>query len=742
MKHRSWKTVVYTVLAVCALTLNISAGVKDTPFVQEYHEGYPLPGAPDLRAIAVDKNDRVWVATDSGLYGLLDGAWELNRSVEPGPLYDLSIDEDGSVWVGAWNGLYRVDGDGAEKITGVEGPVAVVGNAPGGSIALGPDGSWRKQDESWKAIESHWSLNVRDSVLDSNGALWIATGLGLYRWDQGGVRHFYLEDNLYSTDLNALAIAPDGRLWIGELGGIDVFENGAFVQHFSGTGGLPNYDVRALTFAPDGTLWAGTALGVARFDGRQWSIRHSRRWLLSDDVRDVAFDGEGTAWIATGAGVSAIKRRTMTLAQKADYYYDVLLKRHVRAPWIVEKCFFPDPKDRTRFEPRDDDNDGQYTSMYLVMESMRYAVTKDPVARENADKAYDFLEFLQTVTGTDGFVARTVVPSDWKTMADSNEEISPRMAAERRAREPRYKPVEQRWRASADGKWLWKGDTSSDEITGHFSGYLFYYDLAADDGRKERVRRLVRRITDYIIEGGYVLRDIDGKSTRWGVWAPEKLNGDPDWRSERPINSFEILSYLKTTYHITGDEKYQREYLKLINDRGYAENCRRPKNYGRSERTYIDDELLALAMPGLMLYEDDPALRSIYMEGLTWAYRTIENDWNPYFDFTFGLIGGQNFHLDQSVAFLRDHSLDLIQWTVDNSQREDLKLVRFPMLEPLQIDRMLPPSERGVMRWDKNPWTAVSGDFCDQQGHLESCGVFWLLPYWMGRYGGFIEAPE
>jgi hypothetical protein len=273
-------------------------------------------------------------------------------------------------------------------------------------------------------------------------------------------------------------------------------------------------------------------------------------------------------------------------------------------------------------------------------------------------------------------------------------------------------------------------------------GYLYYHNLVADEVQKERVRRLVRKIMDYIIEGGYVLRDIDGKATRWGVWSPEKLNHDPDWRVERPINSFEILSFLKTAYYITGDRKYQDEYLMLIENYEYAEATRRPKAYGPSERTHIDDELLALATPGLMLYENDPRLRATYMEGITWAYRTVENDQNPFFNLTFGLIGGKDFHLEESVAFLRDTSLDLRQWTVDNSRREDIELVRRPMLEPRQTSRMLPPSERGVMRWDKNPWSVISGDFSDEQGSLESSGVFWLLPYWMGRYYGFIQGPK
>ena len=117
----------------------------------------------------------------------------------------------------------------------------------------------------------------------------------------------------------------------------------------------------------------------------------------------------------------------------------------------------------------------------------------------------------------------------------------------------------------------------------------------------------------------------------------------------------------------------------------------------------------------------------------------VENDQNALFNFLYGAVGGKDFHVEETVAFLRDQPLDLVQWWIDNSKREDIQFVRRPMADPLQTSRMLPPSERGVMRWDKNPWTVVSGDFGDPEGHLESCGVFWLLPYWLGRYYGWID---
>jgi hypothetical protein len=611
-------------------------------------------------------------------------------------------------------------------------------------VVLGPNDAWRIEENGVTAIPEVMSRNYRDTAVGPDGSLWVATRMGLYQLGSEGLKHYYEAEDLVSKLVNGIAFAPNGQLWAGGYGGVTVLKDGNCVQQMTGESSPPHHIINSMTCAPDGTLWAGTDLGVARWSGGpHWSLRHSKRWLLSDQVRDVAFDANGTAWIATSAGVSAIKKRTMTLAEKAEHYYQVCMERHVRPPGLVEKCWFPDPADHSVWEGRDDDNDGQYTSLYLVMEAFRYAVTKDPDAKAKADKTFAALEFLRNVTETKGFVARTVVPAEWRAMADANEDYSVEKNADRMIGDPRWKAVGKRWRLSADEKWFWKGDTSSDEIVGHMFAYYFYYELVADDAQKEGLRNHVRAIMDHIIDNGYVLRDPEtGESTRWGVWAPEILNGEPDWLVEKHINSFEMLSFLRVAHHITGDAKYEGEYHRLIDEHGYAETARRPKAKGLSEGTRIDDYLLVLSAPGLLFTEKDPALLAKYMEGIHWAYKDVENDENPFFNYTYALLGEEDFHNDESVAFLRDQPLDLVHWLVDSSRRDDLNLQRSPMLVPLQTDRMLPPSERGVMRWDKQPWEVISGDFADPAGHRESSGVFWLLPYWMGRYYGYIEAPK
>jgi hypothetical protein len=320
-------------------------------------------------------------------------------------------------------------------------------------------------------------------------------------------------------------------------------------------------------------------------------------------------------------------------------------------------------------------------------------------------------------------------------MADRNRTYTPQEVAAERIDNPRFKRVENRWRKSRDGKWLWKGDTSSDEITGHYFAYAVYYDLVANEQERRRVAQHVRRITDFIIDGGYMLRDIDGYPTLWGVWAPEKLHGDPNWQPERGSNSVEILSFLAVAHHVTGDEKYRRELARLFDEKGYSKSILEPKLSAPSEFTYIDDQLLALSYRGLLAYDSDPKRRAVYIESLRRWFDVVRHDDSPLFAFVYGGVMGGDFGAAGCVDYLRDSPLDMIEWTVDNSRREDLRLVRRPVIEDWQTDRLLPPSERGLSKWDGNPYRAAQGS----GGYSESSSVHWLLPYWMGRYYGIIK---
>ncbi|MDP4284170.1 MAG: two-component regulator propeller domain-containing protein [Bacteroidota bacterium] len=710
--------------------------VKDTSFWQEYHQGFIVgknEGDNDVRSIAVDNSSNIWIASASGIFvkDSNKNIWSpvIEKNLR-GPAYAVIADKASGVWMGTWDGVYRFQDNKLQKIEGVEAPISALCKSKEGIYALGPKGVWLYSHHHFQKKNYPIARSIQNVISDGNGGLWVATKVGLYHCSENNTSLYQDTTQLISAYVEGIAESNTGQLWAVGLGGVSIRKNNQMVKTLTPAEGLPTVYVNCIQKARDGTMWVGTRQGIVRYkqDGSH-SLRFSRRWLINDNVRDISFDTEGNAWIATAGGVSVIRRRKMTLSDKEYFFYDVLMRRHIRAPWIAGQCHLRIAGDTTTWAPEDDDNDGEYTSNYLAMESFRYAVTKDEDAHNKALKAFNFLKLLQDVTGTDGFFARTIVSADWTTVHDGNRTYTERQLADALVDDPRFKPVEKRWHKSADGKWIWKDDTSSDEMCGHMMGYFFFYELVADKTEKEMVRSHVRKIMDYLIRNNYNFKDVDGSSTRWGVWSPDQLNHDPEWASEKSINSFELLAFLKFTYGITHDKKYQNEYLRLINKEGYLSNIAMLNHTNPAWYIFFDETMNCYLYPILLRYEDDPAIRKVYEKSMDEWYVINKKTECPLFDFMYAYVRHKKINPANDIRFLTDTPLDLIDWHIDHRFREDVKLVREPTMEDIQVDKLPPASIRSMVRWDKNPWLAESGD-----PHVEREPVFWLLPYWMARY--------
>jgi len=716
---------------------------SSTQFFQEYHEAYPIGKTSEennVRSIVVDKKNTVYIASLSGVLKKLDGEniWlpiSLNDS-DKGPAYSVALDENDVLWMGTWNGVFQLHNNELKKISGTNGPVSIICLSKEGIYALGPNGIWLcNNNKDFTKKDYPIARSVRSAVSDNKEGLWIASDVGLYHANKKGIVHYYKTDVLLSAGLKSVALNGE-NVWVAGLGGVTILKDGKKQRTITPAQGCPSIHTNCLKKSADGTMWVGTKVGVVRFypNGKH-SLRFSRRWLLDDHVNDIAFDNNGNAWIATEQGVSAIKKKWMSLDSKQNYFYDVLMRRHIREPWIAGQCHLPIPGDTTHYQPEDDDNDGEYTGNYLAMESFHYAVTKNEDAREKAKKAFHFLQQLREITNGDGYFARTMVPIEWADKVhDGNRKYNEMEKAEELIIDPRFKPVEIRWHKSTDGKWLWKGDASSDEWCGHMMGYFFYYQLAATEEEKILVRKHIAALVDHLIAHNYNMMDVDGTHTHWSVWSPNSLNHDPEWMQDKSENSMELLAFLKLAYFVTSDEKYQQHYLHLINKEHYLENMADLVNQNPAWFIYYDVMMQAYIYPILLQCEKDPKLLAFYQQHIDKWMERRKNDHNPLLNFLYCFARNKKIEGKASVDFLIDTPLDLVDWNIDHTKREDLKLVHAPVLDHLEVSELQPPSMRATVRWDTNLWTAINGS-----PNNEKEPVFWLYPYWMGRYLKMIQ---
>tara|TARA_Y100000294_G_scaffold68387_1_gene64789 strand:+ start:9103 stop:10812 length:1710 start_codon:yes stop_codon:yes gene_type:complete len=472
-----------------------------------------------------------------------------------------------------------------------------------------------------------------------------------------------------------------------------------------------------------GAVWLGSDEGAVRFDGKaahrwdRWQYFHGRRWLQDNDIQNIHVeegDGLRKVWIRTKTGVSLIEWRPMTLAEKAAHYEKMIDDRHLRHGF-VSGCGLFAPGDTSTSQTRDSDNEGLWTAMYLAAEAYRYAVTGSEDALWKARRSMRALMRLEEITGITGFFARSFKSVD----------------------EPPHGGGE--WHPTPDGKWLWKGDTSSDEAVGHYYAYAIYFDLVATEEEKAEMAEVLSRITDHIMENDWNLIDVDGKPTRWGVWGTEYFK-TPEGEYEKALRSLELLSMLKTAHHITGNQKYDDAYRDRL-DHGYGTNTLYYRRWISEEWeiNFSDDELYYLSAFPLFLYEDDPALRDNYLASVRFTWSQIRPDMNPLWNFMSVASGAGAMTddiLKESLMTLDRIPLEMVEWRMENSHRIDIQLR--PLADRSghpQTTFVLPPDERRIHKWNTNPFIPDGGG----DGSSEETPTYWLLPYWMGRYYGWIE---
>lgn len=601
----------------------------------------------------------------------------------------------------------------------------------------------------------------------------VGTDQGLYLYEGNTPVKVYPADSRYSWSLRnvaALTVDSQGWLWFGADEGVGYLDGNQWTL-FTGKEGLPYTKFTCAAAGPNGTVWFGTERGAIVAQNDFFKYRASRRWLPDDYVLDIAVQPDGTAWIATRAGISRIEPKAMTLNAKADYFTKQVEARHNRMGFIAQSELtkqFQIGSSQVAIS----DNDGMYTAMYGAAQAFRYAATGSAEARELAIRSFKACKWLVDITPEPGFPARVIIPADWHEPV--NEQYGHEYNKKRQETDPQWKDIYPRFPTSKDGKYLYKVDTSSDELAGHYFFYGIYYDLVAKtEEEKQEVRQVVGDITDHLLRHGYKLTDHDGKVTRWGDFSPEYFSSVYGY-DQRGLNSMIMLSFLNVARHVTGDVKYDAEAKKLRDTYKYHIFALHPKEYFPVENVVPwDNNLCLMSLYGLLKYETDPGLLLMYRQSLENAWLHISKQKNAFWDTIYEALANDFTQLVNQKTFARtdlfpenhlyapsvvkNHyraannpayilenlqkiPLDLIGYTMHNTHRLDVVLDGTPGQGEdmgwrtdglaLQVD------ERAHVRQDRDGFAlnASEGD-----GYAEHEGTFFLLPYYMALHHKLLD---
>lgn len=194
------------------------------------------------------------------------------------------------------------------------------------------------QHKAWRQSDGAPG-SINDMSEDRDGYLWLATAMGLYRFDGANFERVqsFGGQRLLASDIQTVKAFPDGRLFIGyKRGGVSVLENGA-LRTFGRAEGLPAGSVFFFRKTPDGAVWCGYAAGVARFDGARWTpAQHpdGGRFSLMLEV-----DDHGTVWANDdkGAWLKRSGDKTFSFLEDSDGFRPMVVRTNNRRLWLLSE---------------------------------------------------------------------------------------------------------------------------------------------------------------------------------------------------------------------------------------------------------------------------------------------------------------------------------------------------------------------------------------------------------------------
>ena len=683
-------------------------------------------GVPAFAALAVLTDDKVLAAADTGIYELSTLGDVTKLALWPSESFIDITALDGGEWAaGTAQSLYWGNADAAPQSLAVAGELSIVAieaSDDEGVWVVTNDGAISHVDLTNPAFTVVVAADTAYSVNDlweTDSALWLATSAGLYRAElpAGTANPVFAPADMPVEAVTGVVGDAAGGLWMASSAGLLNYADDNLTL-IGGAEGLPYANLLGLDVASDARLLIPTDKGLITYKTADsvWDYYHLRYWVPDWDIRDAVVTAEGRLFVATATGASVITPVQRTLEAKAAILDDGMATRHNRYG-MFSHCSLATPGDLSTAYTSDDDNDGQWTNMYLASQVFRYLVTESSEARDLARQAAAAMLRLLTVTGKAGFFARSVVEPERCEQMTAGE-----------------------WHLSDDEQWCWKGDTSSDEFVGHVFGLSLYYDYLADEDEQILIRDTFVNLLDGMIANGYTLEDIDGKPTTHGLFSPDFIQTGGTL-GDAGLNSAMILGGLKATYRMSGEERFLNEFNYLADDEGYTDFVRRVGPIIHTLQINHDSEEMAfLALTTLIRLEDDPCRMAAWQEGLRGLWDLQVPEHNPEFNFIYAWLSRpDDFKLQESVQTLKEFYLHGITWPEDNTHRIDVTLDPEPDRHgDLQAYPVLPYDQKQAFRWAENPFGLTHGG----SGSTERMLTPWLLPYWLGRYLGVISSGQ
>ena len=393
--------------AAGALWLSLSAG-RLQRLADGVAERISIPGQVSP-ALMIDREGLVWAGSTDGLFRVDEGAASGLTSVDGlGSDYVRVViqSEDGNVWVGHSEGLDQLRAGVPRRVrlipgTGRDASVLAMATRGGalwagtynkGVFRLDMAGQVRQQILLPGTVQPL----VRSLRVEDDGSVWIGSSDGLFRYRDGSLQHYGIEEGLPGLVVHVLYRDPAGLLWIGTNNGMATLGEDGRLQAWSGDGDFPARYVFDFLGDENGDLWIASDHGLLRKRGLDFVVFDHRNGLPRDKVFRIIDDGHGHLWVPSNQGVFRLDRDDLVaVAAGASSHLAVQVLDHTDgmpssqgngasspSGWMTREgeLLFPTSRGLARIDPERVEGNVRLRKLPVAIESVVIDGSPQPVA--------------------------------------------------------------------------------------------------------------------------------------------------------------------------------------------------------------------------------------------------------------------------------------------------------------------------------------------------------------------------
>ncbi len=354
-----------------------------------------------VNAISQTADGSYWFATPNGIVRF-DGRIHTsftkftNPEIRNNGISELFTDSQNRLWIGIYGGglvcyenkKFRTINFGSELAFN---EVTSITETADGSIWVGAnsDGIAKISDNGPPVIFNTKnglpSTDIRCLFSGSYGTLWIGTGKGLVKYQNGSFTTLAVSDGLVDNTVTTLAEDSDNSIWIGTRYGISVYKNNQF-KTYTISNGLSSNEIKKIIRKNDGGMLIATGTaGLQIFLNEKFYRLTKLNGLTSDLLTTVFSDNNFNIWTGTASnGMNVLKKQSETTISTSLSASGFIDKKGPFVNYKLVKMTLPD---------------NQVNSVLFSKEGYLWVGTKNGLQRFDGEQFIKFENF--GLTGSD-----------------------------------------------------------------------------------------------------------------------------------------------------------------------------------------------------------------------------------------------------------------------------------------------------------------------------------------------------